>query len=155
MDPARIREFFARGVEGFDDPVGKENQGVAAAQLNLRRGKGGLLMNAKRQTAGFEALDGAVGAADHGSVMAGVDISELPSDGIEFPDDRGGKALAAEAVVAGVMVEALRELIERSTFGSDGAKAGLQRGHEKSRRDTLAGDIGHNEHELAGIVRGF
>ena len=81
--------------------------------------------------------------------MAGVDVGKAAGRGIVFGEDRCGEALSAEAMRAGVMIEARGELRERKAFGGDGAEAGLECGHEEGGGDAFAGDIGHDEHEFS------
>src|SRR6266852_1606733 len=78
-----------------------------------------------------------------------MEEEEKAGGGLEFGDDGGGEAHAVEAVGAGVAVEALGELPKRKAFGSEGAQAGLERGHEQRGGNALARDVGHGEHKLA------
>jgi len=88
---------------------------------DFRGGEGGFGSDAERETAGFEALGGSVGTADYRRVVAGVDERKLAGGGIEFGEDGGCESLAAEAVGAGVAIEAGGELGEGEAFGGDGA----------------------------------
>ncbi len=149
VEPAVVGKFFAGGVESFDYSVGEEDQRVARLESDFGGRKCGFRRDAEGEAAGFEALGGRICATNNGGVVPCVDVGEATGGGIVFSEDSGGEALAAEAVGAGVMIEADGELAEREAFGGDGAQAGLQRGHEESGGDTFACDIGHDEHQLA------
>lgn len=87
--------------------------------------------------------------AKNRGIVSRIDVDEFAGCRIVFGEDGGGEALATKAVSTGIVIQARGQLGERESFGGDGAKAGLQRGHQESGGNTLAGDVGHDEHELA------
>lgn len=158
VDPAIVGEFFAGSVEGFDDAVSEEDQRVAGLKSDFSRRKSGFGSNAEWERCGFETLRRSICAADDRRIVACVDVGEAAGRGIVFSEDGGGEALAAEAMGAGVVIEADGEFAEGQIFGGDGAQAGLQGGHEERGGNAFAGNVGHDEHELAAggrIARGI
>jgi len=149
VEPAIVGEFFAGGVEGFDDAVGEKDKGVAWLERGFGGRESGFGGDAERETAGFEALGGRICAADDGGVVAGIHVGKAAGSRIVFGEDGGGEALAAQTVGASVVIETDGEFAEREAFGGDGAQAGLERGHKESSGHAFAGDVGHDEHEFA------
>lgn len=158
VEPAIVGEFFAGSVEGLDDAVSEEDKRVTGLQRHFGGGESSFGSNAKWERGGFEALCRRVCAADDRGIVAGVDVGEAAGRGIVFSEDGGGEALAAEAMGASVVIEADGEFAEGQIFGGDGAQAGLQGGHKERGGNAFAGDVGHDEHELAAggrIARGI
>src|SRR5208337_524458 len=121
-----IRKFLAGGIEGFDHSICKQNQSIARLENGRSGRKNGVRANAKRKAGGFEPVDSAVLSPDHGKIVAGIDEFQMAGGGIIFCNDGGCESLTAEAMRAGIVIQALRKLNERHAFGGEGAKAGLE-----------------------------
>src|SRR5208283_4930322 len=76
IDPARVGELRAGGVEGLNDAIREKDQSVAGLQVDGSGDESSLGENAEWQAAGFEALRAAVGAANHRGIVSSVYIDE-------------------------------------------------------------------------------
>ena len=84
-NPSLIRKFLTRGIKGFDDPIGKENERVARVQEDFRGRKNGVGRNAECDAAGIKTYDVAVGATKDRRVVAGVYIVKRRVEGSNSP----------------------------------------------------------------------
>src|SRR5208283_468372 len=139
LEPALVGELLAGGVKGFDDAIGKEDEGVSRLQIDGSGYESGFAENAERQTARFEAFYAAIFAANDGRIVPGIHIEQATRRWIIFANHRGGETAAFEAVGASIVIQSRCKLHEGKTLRSECMQAGLQGGHEERSGDALAG----------------
>src|SRR5580704_5628336 len=105
---ARFAILRIRLVARFDNAIGENYQRVARTDRDFcaviacgqsRR------HNSQWRAAFGQAFDAAIRASQHGSIVPGTYIRERAMRGVEFGEERGGKAQAIEAMRTRIAIE--------------------------------------------------
>lgn len=147
IDEARLTKFLPGRAERFGDAVGVQNERIAGRELTFGEGTIPIFESAHDGGGGGQTFERIVGAQEKRRKMATVRIAKTARGVVVFGEEECG-----ESGVSGVIAEKLIDGGEQTlrVVHGDGALAaeiGLKIGHEKSRGDAFAGDIGDDEAE--------
>jgi len=125
IQPTRVGELLARGIESLDNAIGKKHEDVPGMQFHFGRYEGCFGGDAEGQPARLQAFRAAICTSNDGGIVAGIDVREFAGKRMVFGKHRRGETLSPQAMFASIAIQTDGEWSEWQALRSKRAQAGL------------------------------